>query len=78
MSTRPSWLNEAASWIQKNMSPSAAARFLNNTDKASYTFTLHGDQREGQKKKRDNILNSLGGCLTNLETLMKSDQWDSK
>jgi hypothetical protein len=70
------WLNDVAVWIQANMGVAAASRFLNNSDKTSHSFNLPGDHVPGKKDKRDLILNSLSGCLTNLETLMKSDQWD--
>jgi hypothetical protein len=70
------WLNEVVAWIQSNMTTAAAARFLNNTDKASFSFGLDGVHQPGKKETRDNILNSLAGCLTNLDSIMKSDQWD--
>jgi hypothetical protein len=70
------WLSDSVSWIQACMSVAAASRFVNNTDKFSYSFALDGQHQPGEKDKRDNILNSLAGYLTNLETLMKSDQWD--
>jgi hypothetical protein len=70
------WLNANAQWIQAHMGDAAARRFLNNTDKNSFSFNLDGQHKAGEKDKRDNILNSLAGCLTNLETLMKSNEFD--
>jgi hypothetical protein len=70
------WLNEVAAWIQTNMGAAAVSRFINNSDKNSYSFSLPGTHTSEAREKRDNILNSFSGCLINLDTLMKSDHWD--
>jgi hypothetical protein len=58
------------------MTDAAARRFVNNGDKYGVTFNLSGDHPNDLREKRNNVLNFLSGTLTNIETLMKSDQFD--
>jgi hypothetical protein len=70
------WLNETAAWIQLNMGVLAASRFTNNSDKTSHAYTLKGEHKPETRDKRNNILDAVGGCLINLDNMLKSDQWD--
>jgi hypothetical protein len=70
------WGQRVFNWIQSNMTDAAARRFVSNGDKYGMTFNLSGDHPNDLREKRNNVLNFLSGTLTNIETLMKSDQFD--
>jgi hypothetical protein len=72
------WYNDTIQWLKNNMTEGAVARFTNNSDKLSFSFNLDGKHAPEEKKKRDDTLNGLAGCLTNLETIMKTDLWDPR
>jgi hypothetical protein len=70
------WLNDSSVWIESNMGKAAVAKFQNNSDKLSYNWNISGQHDSNRVSTRNNIINALAGCMTNLETLMHSDQWD--
>jgi hypothetical protein len=70
------WWSTVATWLQANMGAPAEARFENNSDKFSYSWTLSGTHAPGEDHKRGNALNMLKGCLTNLETLINTSDFD--
>jgi len=72
------WYTDTIKWLRSNMTDQAVARFMNNSDKLSFSFDLDGKHSPDEKKKRDEVLNGLTGCLTNLETIMKTDIWDRR
>jgi hypothetical protein len=70
------WGLRVYKWLQSNMTPAAAVRFGNNSDKFSFGANLLGDHPANMREKRNDALNFMAGSMTNLETLMKSDQFD--
>jgi hypothetical protein len=70
------WGQRVFNWLQVNMTEAAARRFVNNSDKFSFSSDLSGEHPNESREKRNTALNFLAGALTNLETLMKSDQFD--
>jgi hypothetical protein len=76
LSNTNEWGQKVFDWLKGNMTDAAARRFVNNTEKQSFSYNWDGDHPQDERNKRNNVLNFLAGSLTNLETLMKSDQFD--
>jgi hypothetical protein len=51
------------------MTEGAVAKFMNMSDKLSFSHSLNGTHTAEEKKKRDDVLNGLAGHLANLEIL---------